>query len=86
MKLFVWNEPYKIRYGGSIIYAVAETEEAARLAAADSLVKPFGYHDPCADPNPPRTAGLNPAALGPPDRVYEVPAGGAVAECYEWEE
>lgn len=37
MKLFVWNAPYPVDYGCSIIYAIAETEEQAREIIATNL-------------------------------------------------
>ena len=37
MKMFFWNNPYKVTYGGSVLFAIAETEEAARKLAAHKL-------------------------------------------------
>jgi hypothetical protein len=75
MKLFVWNEPYRVTFGGSIIYAVAETEDQARKQAETALVAQYGAR-------PEARAAAQTLVLGEPTRVLDVPC----AEIYEWEE
>lgn len=72
MKLFVWNSPYGVRYGGACLYIVAETVEQARELAKVAPVVAFG--------TPVRLFGGH--SLGEPTRVIDLPGG----ECYEWEE
>lgn len=72
MKLFIWNDPYHIKYGGSICYAVAETVEQARERAKEGTLRPFGLGDGSA-PN---------VELGDPTYVVDCPC----AEWYEWAE
>lgn len=74
MNLYVWSNPYYVNWGGSVLYAVAETEEAAREQAARAGVSQYGY-DPEAYRGEPLT-------LGAPDRVIACPC----AEIYEWSE
>jgi hypothetical protein len=76
MKLFIWNQPYGVKYGSACLYVVAETEEQARAMSASAPVAPFGL-----DPRP-DTGTLGKIALGPPTRVLELPC----AEVYHWEE
>lgn len=73
MKLFVWNNPYGVSYGGSCLYVVAETEDQARALAVTASISKFG--------DAPEGA-LGEQKLGPPDRVVDVP----YAEVYEWSE
>lgn len=74
MKLFVWNNPYPVNYGGSCLYVLAETEVQAREQAASTVIAKFG------DTWEGRIVSLAP--LRQPDRVVE----GPYAECYEHEE
>lgn len=75
MKLFVWNNPYRVSYGGSLLYAVAESEEAAREMIARPTPR-YAYGEYAETP-------LNFLPdLGPPTRVVDVPC----AELYEWSE
>lgn len=75
MKLYIWNRPYPVAYGGSCLYAVAESEEAARALALTSPVNCYGF-------------GAEPRQVGDwdltraPDAVHELP----YAEVYEWSE
>lgn len=73
MKLFVWNDPYSVRYGGAILYAVAETEDEARKVAANAMVSEYGIG---------QEANRQPFELGEPTRVLDVPC----AEIYQWSE
>lgn len=72
-KLFIWNNPYQVNYGGSIIYAVAETEQEARSAAANAMVISYGEYE---------QDRLDNMKLGKPTRVLDAP----YAECYHWSE
>lgn len=75
VKLFVWVNPYEVRYGGSMLYAVAEDEQQARALIAKETPR-FSYGDFAKPPL------LFNDLLGPPDRVLDVPC----AEVYEWQE
>lgn len=74
MKLFVWNHPYRIPYGGSIAYAVAETEDEARERVRSARSQGFGEF--------PREGSMALDIDRPPDRILSGPC----AEIYEWEE
>lgn len=74
MKLYVWNEPYGVDYGGSCLYAIAPDECSARALAEIAGVARYGY-EPNGTPR-----GLR--DLGPPSRVHDLP----YAEIYEWSE
>jgi hypothetical protein len=73
MKLFVWANPYKVWYGNSLLFAVAETEEQARMEARQAPGYAFGEF-----------ARSNPGdiPLGAPTRVLDLPC----AEWHEWSE
>lgn len=74
MRLYVWNDPYHVSYGGSILYVVAETEEQARELAVAAPVAAFGNI---------REEGQKwDFKLGAADRVLDLPC----AEIYEWSE
>jgi hypothetical protein len=69
MKLFVWNNPYEVDAGQSLVFAVAETVEQAREIAKKGTVCTFGKpREDQAQPN---------VELGEPTRVVELP-------CAEW--
>jgi hypothetical protein len=72
MKVFIWNDPYGVAYGGSICYVVAETVEQARSLAKHGSLRKYGLGD---DPAPN-------IALGEPDHIVDCPC----AEWYEWSE
>lgn len=73
MKLYLWNEPYGVKYGCSMVFAIAETEEQARELALSAP----GYVYGDGKDNPPRSV-----ALGAPTRVSTLPC----AEWHKWEE
>lgn len=77
MKLFVWNNPYRVTYGGSCLYAIANTEEEARLIATKAATAPFGNLYSSGG-----ELGECDALKGPPNRIHELP----YAEIYEWYE
>lgn len=75
VKMFVWNNPYGIDYGGTCIFALGETEEDARIAALAAEMMWFGRHAP--NTAIPVRISLN----RPADLILE---SGAV--CYAWSE
>lgn len=73
MKLFVWERPYTVFYGSSMLIAVAESvEEAKRIAKSAP-----GYSYTIFDGHPNRSV-----KLGEPTRVVDLPC----AEWHEWSE
>ena len=74
MKLFIWNNPYRVPYGSSMLVAVAKDEEAARFLAKKSPAYVYGEF---GNGDAPQSL-----ELGPPTRVLELPA----AEWHEWHE
>lgn len=75
MKLFVWAEPYRVKYGSSAVFVVAETEEQAREIARSGAAYEYVIG--------PRPIGwVQTITLGPPTRVVEAPC----AEWHEWSE
>ena len=79
MKLYVWNNPISISWGGTCLYVVAETEEQARVVASRALISRFG-DEPEGVPGKDAPAFNEP--LGLPDRVINAPYG----EIYYWSE
>ena len=75
MKLFVWNNPYSVPYGGTCAYAVAETEEEARTMVFNAPVNSYGLG---ATEEPLPVLNID----GSPDAVHELP----YAEIYFWSE
>lgn len=72
MKLFVWSDPYKISYGSTLLFAIAESVEEARLIAATAPAYAYGEFK---DNNPGAT-------LGEPLRIVDLPC----AEWHKWQE
>lgn len=75
MRVYIWNNPYHVNYGGSFLWVVAETEEAARELTQKAMTSQFGLEPTAKMQRPDKP-------LGPPDRIEELPH----AECYQWEE
>lgn len=74
MKLFIWNNPYHVAWGGSLLYVVAnDLKQAKELAAKGAGVSNYGY-----DPE----IKLTIKNLGEPTRIVNLPC----AEVYEWSE
>lgn len=73
MKLFVWASPYRIDYGSTMVFAVAETEEEARR-----IVEGAPKYRYCEFEQ--GTGGG--VKLGSPTRVVDLPC----AEWHEWQE
>jgi len=74
MKIFIWNKPYGVPYGGSFLFIAAETEEQAREIAKTTPVISYGSSPP--------DSMFGEITLGEPTRVIDCPGG----ECYEWSE
>lgn len=72
MRLYVWNNPYKVSYGGSCLYAIAESEEQAREIAVTAITKSYGEYNG-------QMLGDH-VKLGAPTRSCDLP----YAEVYEW--
>lgn len=72
MNVYIWNNPYPVSYGSSCLFAIAESEEAARKMVADKLE--YGTSSGMMD-----LANLK---LGAPDIVSTLPA----AYIYHWSE
>lgn len=79
MKLFVWNDPLEVPWGGSILYAVAETVEQAREIAMKAPLAEYGLdHEPLTE----GSTWEGRFVLGEPIRIIEAP----YAEIYQWNE
>lgn len=74
LKLFVWNKPYHVMYGQSMVFAVAETLDEAREQARKGDAYCYGEYE---DPGAPRAI-----ELGEPTRVSSLPC----AEWHKWSE
>lgn len=77
MKLYVWANPYSVSYGSSMVFAVAETEEAAREQCTRGVE--WKYGDLGSGEVQPWMAKVE---LGKPSRVVDLPC----AEWHEWSE
>lgn len=73
MKLFVWANPYPVKYGGSMVIAVARDVDEARKVVATGGKYSYAEYGPGASPNVP---------LGEPTRIVDLPC----AEWHEWSE
>ena len=74
MKLFIWNSPYPVSYGQSMLIVVARDEQEARAIAAQQNPA-YAYGDCPQDP-------MFGPSLGPVTRVVDAPC----AEWHEWSE
>lgn len=68
MKLYFWDDPFPVEYGGSMLFVVAESEEQARELARTGKTYSYGVYPERTTPN---------IELGKPDRVVDLP-------CAEW--
>ena len=75
MKIYIWNNPHDLKYGGSFLFVAAENEDQAREYARSAPRVPYGMSTWEDQP-------LGDCVLGSPTRVINTPGG----ECYEWEE
>lgn len=73
MKIYIWRDPYDVRWGMSCLIVAAETEEDARCLAPECAVAPYG------DPWPDKKGIAAPERA--PDHVIDAPG-----ICYEWAE
>jgi len=73
MKLYLWADPYRVSYGSSMVFAVAETLEAAKEEAAKGIAYKYGKFKQDWSP---KDMG---ATLGEPLRVLDLP-------CAEWDD
>jgi len=74
MKLYIWNDPYPVEYGGCFLFVIAPTLDAARKQAKKTIITRVG--------TPYQKRGIN-IELGEPDRIIDQ---FPYAECYEWSE
>lgn len=74
LKLYVWVDPYPVKYGSSMVVAVADSEDAARQQAAKGKQWAYGSFE--------QPGTMERIALGAPTRVVPLPC----AEWYEWSE
>ena len=72
MRLYIWNNPYHVPWGGSFVYAVAENLKEAREQAQQGKMYLFGEFE---KPTPQ-------VSLGKPTRVIKLPC----AEWFEHSE
>ncbi len=78
MKLYVWNDPYPINYGGCCLYVIARSlKEARRLATDKCNDASYGGYDR-------RSLKRTHVDVNnkPPTSVHNLP----YAEMYRWEE
>ena len=75
MKLFIWNNPYSVSYGGSCLYVLANNLSEARKLALSSQDASFG------GPWKEKKVGID-VSKKKPDRIITKP----YAEVYHWEE
>lgn len=76
MKLYVWNNPYEVSYGGSCLYVIADSLRSARKLTKKALDTGFGM--PYCDNS---LNGCNVDKIKP-SRVHKLPH----AEMYSWSE
>lgn len=77
MKLFVWANPYQVKYGTSAFFAVAETVDDARAIARSAPRYSFFACEDGAG-----MANADQLLAGEPTRIIDVPCG----EWHEWSE
>lgn len=75
MKLFVWSEPYSVKWGSTMLIVVAETLDDAKQQAA--IGKAYRYTEFEQEHIP-----MDAARLGEPTRIVDLPC----AEWHLWEE
>ena len=73
MKLFIWDDPYPVQYGSSMVFAVAKDLETAKEIAMNAPGYAYTKYNNIPDKSKP---------LGEPVRVLELPC----AEWHEWSE
>lgn len=76
MKLFLWNAPYHVPYGSSMVFAIAENVEDARAIATSKRASWWAF-GAIADGEPREWLD---ALKGEPTRIVELPC----AEWHKW--
>lgn len=77
MKLFIRADPYRVPYGGSMVFAVAETVEQAKIEVARA--KAYSYCKFEADSS---FVASSATKLEEPTRIVDLPC----AEWHHWSE
>lgn len=72
MKLYIWKDPYKVNWGSSMCFAVADNLETAKEIAQGANLYRFVEYE----------SGYMNLPLGEPTRVVDLPC----AEWHEWSE
>lgn len=72
MKLYVWSNPYRVSYGSSMVFAIADSLDEAKEIAANGKAYSYNEYD---QPTPK-------VSLGEPIRIVDLPC----AEWHQWSE
>lgn len=80
MKLYVWNEPYRVDYGSTMVFAVAETVEEAKAIACSKAATWCSFGTP--EDGEYEHRDWSHFELGDPTRIVDLPC----AEWHEWSE
>jgi hypothetical protein len=75
VKLYIWNDPYRVSYGGSHVYAIADTLEYARELACSKYAITMSYGSPSREQKDWSMMNLSKA----PDQILDLP-------CAVWDE
>lgn len=73
MKLFVWSNPYHVKYGSSMVFAIAENVDEARNLAKTGKSYAYNEYEQKTVPQD---------ELKEPTRIVDLPC----AEWHEWSE
>lgn len=73
LKLYVWSDPYAVKYGTSMLISIARSEDEARAQAAGAPAYKYSEF-----PDGTRSG----VKLGAPTRIIDLPC----AEWHEWSE
>jgi alkanesulfonate monooxygenase SsuD/methylene tetrahydromethanopterin reductase-like flavin-dependent oxidoreductase (luciferase family) len=76
LRLYAWQDPYDVRWGTSVVVAVAASEDDARAKARRARLSPFGM-----EPDKGQVMPLDAELDGPPDWVSD-----DLTVCLEWSE
>ena len=82
LRMFVWVDPYAVRYGSSEYRAIAETVEQARAMAADAKHYEYSRFDIVDDLGREHPRFVATYLSKDPDRIVDLPC----AEWNEWSE
>lgn len=75
-KLYIWNQPYSVNYGGSFLIVIAPDLETAKARAKNAPIYQYGAYNHNGQ-------RLGETELGEPTRIIDK---FPYAECYEWSE